>query len=309
LFAQADGLLLTNVPDPESWLISPFAIYRSDGTPVNSYVTQLIKNLESREGPGVPVYEEEFAEYLRWHPEPAAYAAQLLKYASPRSKKNQDSAHSTYANRLMKPHLIRSGVEFMEKNDSLLTVAEKRFRVRRQDIVGILMWESGLGSNTGNFRVFNIFMGQLLYLNQAEHVAIARMMRKGYADVPELGEQSKRFHRLKRNAMRNMVALMRLSKASGTDPLEQYGSWGGAIGFPQFMPASLQFAIDADGDGQVNLYEWPDAIFSVANYLHVNRYGTAKKARRRAIFSYNRLDSYVNGVIQYADAISKQYYQ
>ena len=45
---------------------------------------------------------------------------------------------------------------------------------------------------------------------------------------------------------------------------------------------------------------------SVAKYLNERgKYGTADAARRKAIFSYNPIDSYVNGVIKYAEAISK----
>jgi membrane-bound lytic murein transglycosylase B len=44
-------------------------------------------------------------------------------------------------------------------------------------------------------------------------------------------------------------------------------------------------------------------IFSVAKYLHEHGYNTSYRGRKRGIHRYNPLDSYVNGVITYADAI------
>ena len=53
------------------------------------------------------------------------------------------------------------------------------------------------------------------------------------------------------------------------DPLAAMGSYGGAMGAPQFMPGNVRrFAIDADGDGKIDLYgNWNDIAASVANFL------------------------------------------
>ena len=47
------------------------------------------------------------------------------------------------------------------------------------------------------------------------------------------------------------------------------GSWAGAMGHTQFMPSAYtHYAIDGDGDGQVNLWESEeDALSSAANFL------------------------------------------
>ena len=47
------------------------------------------------------------------------------------------------------------------------------------------------------------------------------------------------------------------------------GSWAGAMGPFQFMPSSYQnYAVDADGDGRINIWgSVPDALASAANYL------------------------------------------
>jgi membrane-bound lytic murein transglycosylase B len=77
------------------------------------------------------------------------------------------------------------------------------------------------------------------------------------------------------------------------------------MGYVQFMPSSMQFAVDGNNDGIIDLGTWPDAIHSAANFLHANGYRATDKGRRRAIHAYNPLDSYVHGVIQYADSLGK----
>ena len=120
--------------------------------------------------------------------------------------------------------------------------------------------------------------------------------------------EKKRFAKIKKRAVRSLVALLRQSQAKGIDPLTIKGSWGGAIGYVQFMPYRMNYAVDGDQDGTINLHSWPDAIFSVGNYLkEFGNYDMSYQGRKRGIFSYNHNDAYVKGVIAYADAIWKRY--
>ncbi len=54
------------------------------------------------------------------------------------------------------------------------------------------------------------------------------------------------------------------------DVASMKGSWAGAMGQPQFMPSSyLAHAVDFDGDGHRDIWRsTPDALASIANYLH-----------------------------------------
>lgn len=65
-----------------------------------------------------------------------------------------------------------------------------------------------------------------------------------------------------------MVALALLERESLT-PKAMIGSWAGAMGHTQFMPSAYaNYAIDGDGDGQVNLWDSEeDALTSAANFL------------------------------------------
>jgi lytic murein transglycosylase B len=60
-----------------------------------------------------------------------------------------------------------------------------------------------------------------------------------------------------------------LCEREGWDPTAVRGSFAGAMGLPQFMPSSqLDFAVDFDGDGHVNLgTSAADVIGSVAHFL------------------------------------------
>jgi membrane-bound lytic murein transglycosylase B len=60
-----------------------------------------------------------------------------------------------------------------------------------------------------------------------------------------------------------------LSREQGIDPLTATGSYAGAMGGPQFISSSYRaYAVDASGDGRIDLWEdWTDIMGSVANYF------------------------------------------
>jgi membrane-bound lytic murein transglycosylase B len=103
-------------------------------------------------------------------------------------------------------------------------------------------------------------------------------------------------------ARKNLLALVRQCKARGIDPLTVKGSWAGALGFPQFMPFSLRWAEDGDGDGKIDLYTFDDSIASIANYLE--QHGWARSAER-AVWDYNHEDAYVKGVLAFSKALAE----
>lgn len=298
--------------EPESWKVNYNTVFKKDGKPVNESVAKLIEKLSSDSGEGIPVTKEEFILYLKRPSAEKVYAKELIRYATPKSRHIQKKQHNNYRKVFLKEKRIKAGVKFLRKYKTLLKNVEKSYGVARKDIVSILMWESGLGEFTGKHHVFNIFMGQLLYLEQAQEYAIKQMLAKGekypneHTDTPQ--KQKERFAALRRSSVNALTALLRYGKLYNYDALSQKGSWGGAIGYTQFMPYRLDLAIDGDNDGDVDLFSWPDAIHSVANYLReYGKYGWDYKQRKKGIYSYNHSDEYVHGVIAYADAIWKRY--
>ncbi|MDW0360434.1 lytic murein transglycosylase B [Halomonas venusta] len=69
-----------------------------------------------------------------------------------------------------------------------------------------------------------------------------------------------------------LAAFLKIAHEQGVEVDELYGSYAGAMGYPQFIPTSYQaYSVDFDGDGKRDLWENPvDAIGSVANYFAVH---------------------------------------
>lgn len=65
------------------------------------------------------------------------------------------------------------------------------------------------------------------------------------------------------------IAALQLLEREGLSPADMQGSWAGAVGHTQFMPSNyLRYAVDGDGDGQINLWRSEqDALASGARFL------------------------------------------
>lgn len=299
------------IEDPSSWNVREDLLFNSNGEPKNDFIKDLIEKLESDHEPGKKITRQEFLALLNRPEATILYKDALIKYATPKSFSIQEKEHQNIARAFMQKKKIKEGAAFLKKYSSLLSMAEKKYGVYKKDIVSILMWETSLGKYTGNYNVFNVFLGQILFLDAAQQYCYDDLIKQGKEDpfkdssFKEL--EQRRIYKRKIYSVQSLSSLLRYCKQLNIDPLKQKGSWGGAIGFVQFMPFNLKYAVDADRDGQINLFSWADAFYSIGNYLiKEGNYKKTLKGRRKAIFAYNRSDEYVNGVIMYADAISKK---
>ncbi|WP_296044272.1 lytic murein transglycosylase [uncultured Alteromonas sp.] len=68
---------------------------------------------------------------------------------------------------------------------------------------------------------------------------------------------------------RELLTAVKLLEAQSLEQEKMVGSWAGAMGHTQFMPSAYaNYAIDGDGDGQINLWDSEaDALTSAANFL------------------------------------------
>ncbi|OFC69664.1 lytic murein transglycosylase [Alteromonas confluentis] len=68
---------------------------------------------------------------------------------------------------------------------------------------------------------------------------------------------------------KELITAVKLLERESLDQTQMVGSWAGAMGHTQFMPSAyMNYAIDGDGDGQINLWESEeDALASAANFL------------------------------------------
>ena len=82
-------------------------------------------------------------------------------------------------------------------------------------------------------------------------------------------------------------------------------SSAGALGPMQFLPPTFaRFGVDGDRDGDRDVFDPADAIFSAANYLCSGGGGGDRAAVSRALFRYNNAEWYVVLVLDIADQLA-----
>mgnify|MGYP003343032261 CR=1 FL=1 len=138
------------------------------------------------------------------------------------------------------------GTRFFEAIEMRRALIE-RYGVPAEMVVGIIGVETFYGQHTGNYRVLDTLTTLTLDFPSAHPRA----------------EQRQAFFQ------NELGTYLKLQHAQAFAQREVKGSFAGAIGWPQFMPSSLnQFAVDFDGDGRIDLINSPiDAIGSVARYF------------------------------------------
>ena len=155
---------------------------------------------------------------------------------------------AAYRDRFIEPKRINAGAVFWRANQGWLGLAEERYGVPAEIIVGIIGVETLYGQQVGTFRVLD---------------ALATLS----FDFPPGRKDRSAFFR------EELAQFLLLCDQERSDPLAVKGSFAGAMGLPQFMPSSvLKYAVDFDGDGHTDLHRsTADVIGSVANYL--SRFG------------------------------------
>lgn len=135
---------------------------------------------------------------------------------------------------------VRGGVLFWNEHTDIIARAAQEFRVAPEILVAIVGVETRYGKHTGNYPV----------LDSLATLAFAYPPRA-------------RFFRSE------LEQYLLMTREESLDPLEQKGSYAGAMGMPQFISSSFRhYAVDFDGDGHRNLWDnTADAIGSVANYF------------------------------------------
>jgi membrane-bound lytic murein transglycosylase B len=151
---------------------------------------------------------------------------------------------AAYRARFVEPKRIAAGLHFWQRNEPWLALAEERFGVPAEIVVGIVGVETFYGRVMGNFRVVD---------------ALATLS----FDFPAGRRDRSAFFR------DELEELLVLARREGVEAGTLRGSFAGAIGLPQFMPGSVnKYALDFDGDGRIDLNtNAADVIGSVAHYL------------------------------------------
>ncbi len=173
---------------------------------------------------------------------------------------------------------VKRGQKVLRENSLVFEEIENKYGVDKETIVAIYRLETNLGSYEGRYLVFN----GLLTL------AVLENRRSAWAE-------------------KELLSLLIFCKNNKKDPLSIKGSWAGAFGLCQFIPSSvIQYAVDGDGNGEVDLNNFSDAMASIANYLRINGWEKNDlQKKKQAIWAYNHCDNYVKAVMAYASACRK----
>lgn len=171
---------------------------------------------------------------------------------------------------------IQRGQLVLKENKEIFNAIEEAFDVDKEIILGILRVETNFGAHTGGYTIFNSLLSMTLIENR----------RSSWAES-------------------ELIELLCICKEQDRDPLSIKGSWAGAFGISQFVPTSYaKFAIDGNNDGTIDLFNFHDAIASIANYLKSHGYEKNRPiSNKEAVYAYNHCDNYVKAIFAYAKAL------
>ena len=144
-----------------------------------------------------------------------------------------------FQTKLATPNRVQSSKRKVVEHRDAFERAAKEFGVPASVITGFWALESDFGAG----------MGKLPILPSL--VALAYDCRRGEMFTEEL------------------IAALQIMDRGDMSPSGMIGSWAGEIGQTQFLPTRyLDYAIDYDGDGRINLFSNDDDVIgSTANYM------------------------------------------
>lgn len=162
---------------------------------------------------------------------------------------------------------IQRGVNFWIEHEDTLNRAYQKYGVPPEYIIGILGVETAYGVNFGKKRVIDVLTSKAM-----------------------LGDRRENFYTTQ------LEKFLIMTRQAGLNPSKLMGSNAGAMGYGQFIASSyLQFAVDFNNDGVIDLWNPEDAIGSIANYFAKNGWNSsisqiAVRARYRGN-RFNRLET------------------
>lgn len=199
--------------------------------------------------------------------------------------------------------------EFISKYKELFRRTDSIFGVSKEYIAAIISIETKFGKNTGDYKLPTVFfsaaMASQINFIQKNKFELKRIFKGDEYEFDSLLKKiDERSLKKSKWALKEILALQKMYKERNLDILALKGSWAGAFGLPQFLPSSyMNWAVDGNGDGEIDLFDVNDAVPSVGNYLKNNGWGYKLSEKRSAIFNYNNSHDYVDAVLRLASKI------
>ncbi len=243
-------------------------------------VTLISKNEQARQ-----IYSR-VVKRLRRSGVPAAYAWQVFsnpgikvepKISKRFAKPAERLDYTDYRRIFVNTKRIDGGVKFYNQHRTLLHEVANKYGVDPFLILSFVGVETQYGLYASSYPVFNSL-----------HTIIHNIPRRAKWAEDE------------------MVAWFMICRVDGLGPHDVKGSYAGAFGYGQFMPTSFKsYAVDMDGDGIREPFEWADVMASIANYLLKRgkyQIGSSdfseNSANWRAVYKYNPSKNYVKVVLE-----------
>lgn len=200
---------------------------------------------------------------------------------------------------------INNAAAYIQNHQSELSDAEAKYGVDKTVITAIMLVETRLGTYLGDRSVINILstMSEL-----SESANKERLWNFLSDNKKRITRQTfdKKVASKSDWAYRELKAFLKYTKREGMNPADIKGSYAGALGIAQFMPSNaLSLAKDGDMDGKIDLFDHPDAIHSIANYLkqHGWKLGLTREQAHKVLYRYNHSDPYVETLLKISDRL------
>ena len=201
---------------------------------------------------------------------------------------------------------IRNASKYMATHKKNLQAAEDIYGVDKTVITAIILVETRLGTYLGNRLVINTLATMASLSEKKNKEALWASLSNSKRFTRE--KFDKKVLKKSKWAYAELQAFLKFTQREKIDPVTVKGSYAGAMGISQFMPSNaLTLGKDGNGDGKVNLFEHPDAIHSIANYL--KRYGWKPNINRqkahKVLYKYNHSNYYVDTLLKISDKLKK----
>lgn len=244
--------------------------------------------------------------------DPDIMTCKLKELINKRSGKHDPASARKYKEayaRFLQPEMIAGARSYAERNSITLHKLSRDYCVPKEIVVSILLVETDLGRNLGKRGAFNTLASMALSSNleTVRPYLSPNLITEGNEDFVK-----RRCHQKANWAYAELKALLRYASERAIDPLSIPGSLYGAIGICQFMPSQISvYGVDADKDGNINLFSDEDALHSVARYLRAHgwRCGISIKRQYRVIRAYNHSNIYADTVLSVARKLREKSFQ
>jgi membrane-bound lytic murein transglycosylase B len=206
----------------------------------------------------------------------------------------------------LEPLAIQRALQFLNAQRHVLSQAERRYGVEPYVIVALLLVETRFGEYTGRTPTLAVLSTYSLMDQERYRDRVWALVEP--ADRARLGRTAFDDKLLKRSkwAYQELCALLRWTNTDAQQLKGLQGSIMGAMGMPQFIPTTLEhFGVDGDLDGIIDLFQTPDAIMSIANYLRSLGWSSRSTAeeREKIIHQYNHSRPYVETILAIASRL------